>query len=688
MLNVKQDLAILNSEYLEKVKYEERKGAAVANEEFANELSRYEEYASSYDSKETPENKSKLRDGNEPKEELLTGSKEHETPTTAGKTGDINTRDNQAEVRPSTDEASSSTKAYSATIVEPDAKEVVKSTANNSDGDFLAQINAAQQQSTSVKSYTQPTTPEYSKLSQVAQAMEQLNASKNAKPEQQIGGNLKNEKESDDQLLFTNKAELISKGTKNDAVTSGDTQATKASDVDKALKDIESGYKDNYLGKSTPVLSSSVANNDIAKKDPTLINEASQTGENKPTEENANQESAEVRMDRQSSSNTKYNAIAIDSRFIKKEEVNEQPTVTQQKDKTPLIEKDLQLKTHIEQLNSNEKKSLQLALQQAINSNTLSPDAKENAQRALQFMNNERNGKAPQIEIQIGEDDVVDPDNPLNAVRYENQPKLSTVLESITSRVPQSESDGYRSGELKALQEEAVKEAVIKGQAAADDNVDTAEINALRKPVSNIQVEQLFKAIVQPVVPQSVNNTDFVDYNSPVQVLDSTQGQQVSNQNQTSLLSGRVVMDPEIQQAINVARNDAAKVLQEKVSMMLNLNNKEAEVRLDPPELGSMQIRIRSDAEQAQVNFVVQNQQAKEALEQSMPKLKEMLAEQGIELGESNIQQEDQGQRDEQSENNQQEGNSRLANNNDEAQNTAQLMNSKADEGSGIDYYA
>ncbi|MBE0367418.1 flagellar hook-length control protein FliK [Pseudoalteromonas aurantia] len=685
MLNVKQDLAILNSEYSEKVKYEERKDAAVANEEFANELSRYEEYASSYDSKEIPENKPKLRNGKEPKEELLTRSKEYEIPTTVGKTGDINTSDNKAEVNSSADEASSSTKANSDIIVEPDAKEVVKSTANNSDGDFLAQINAAQQQSTSVKSYTQPTTPEYSKLSQVAQAMEQMNASKNAKPEQQIGGNLKNEKESDDQLLFTNKAELISKGTKNDTVTSGDTQITKASDVDKALKDIESGYKDNKLDKSTPVLLSSQANNDIARKDPTLINKASQTEENKPTEEDLNQESAEVPMDRQSSRNTKYNAI--DSRFIKKEEVNEQPTVTQQKDKTPLLEKDLQLKTHIEQLNSNEKKSLQLALQQAINSNTLSPEAKENAQRALQFMNNERNIKAPQIEIQISEGDVVDSDNPLNAVRYENQPKLSSVLESITSRVPQSESGGYRSSELKVLQEDAVKEAVIKDQAAAD-NIDTAEINAPRKPVSNIQVEQLFKAIVQPVAPHSVNNTDFVDYNSPVQVLDSIQGQQVSNQNQTSLLSGRVVMDPEIQQAINVARNDAAKVLQEKVSMMLNLNNKEAEVRLDPPELGSMQIRIRSDAEQAQVNFVVQNQQAKEALEQSMPKLKEMLAEQGIELGESNIQQEDQGQRDEQSENNQQEGNSRLANNHDEAQNTAQLMNSKADEGSGIDYYA
>ncbi len=98
-------------------------------------------------------------------------------------------------------------------------------------------------------------------------------------------------------------------------------------------------------------------------------------------------------------------------------------------------------------------------------------------------------------------------------------------------------------------------------------------------------------------------------------------------------------LDPTLLQALNIVKSDAAKLLQERVSALLSINNKEAEIRLDPPEMGSMQIRIRSDAEQAQINFVVQNQQAKEALEQSMPKLREMLAQQGIELGESSIEQ-------------------------------------------------
>ena len=92
-------------------------------------------------------------------------------------------------------------------------------------------------------------------------------------------------------------------------------------------------------------------------------------------------------------------------------------------------------------------------------------------------------------------------------------------------------------------------------------------------------------------------------------------------------------------QVLNMFRSEAAKELHDRVSVMLSLNKHEGDIRLDPPELGSMQIRVRSDAEQAQINFVVQNQQAKEALEQSLPRLKEMLAEQGIQLGESNIEQ-------------------------------------------------
>ncbi|MDO6464549.1 flagellar hook-length control protein FliK [Pseudoalteromonas carrageenovora] len=164
-----------------------------------------------------------------------------------------------------------------------------------------------------------------------------------------------------------------------------------------------------------------------------------------------------------------------------------------------------------------------------------------------------------------------------------------------------------------------------------------------------------------------------------------------SQQLQSAAQVKQVSIDPGVMQAINIVKSDAAKLLQERVSSMLSINNKEAEIRLDPPEMGSMQIRIRSDAEQAQINFVVQNQQAKEALEQSMPRLREMLAQQGLELGESTISYgQSGGENPEQSDSGSQAG---LANNesvngeNDEQANSAS-QSSRQQNSSSIDYYA
>jgi flagellar hook-length control protein FliK len=124
---------------------------------------------------------------------------------------------------------------------------------------------------------------------------------------------------------------------------------------------------------------------------------------------------------------------------------------------------------------------------------------------------------------------------------------------------------------------------------------------------------------------------------------------------------------------------------------MLSISNKEAEIRLDPPEMGSMQIRIRSDAEQAQINFVVQNQQAKEALEQSMPRLREMLAEQGIDLGESTISYGQSGN--EQSDEGEGQSQGQTANKNtqqdkNDEQDGANPQSSRQQTSSSIDYYA
>ncbi|MCV2885417.1 flagellar hook-length control protein FliK [Aestuariibacter sp. AA17] len=93
---------------------------------------------------------------------------------------------------------------------------------------------------------------------------------------------------------------------------------------------------------------------------------------------------------------------------------------------------------------------------------------------------------------------------------------------------------------------------------------------------------------------------------------------------------------------VNILKPEGQQQLVEKVRFMVNQNNMQADIRLDPPELGSMKIRINMSGEAASVNFVVQSQAAREAIEHNTPRLKELLEEQGIELGQSSVEQESQ----------------------------------------------
>ncbi len=90
-------------------------------------------------------------------------------------------------------------------------------------------------------------------------------------------------------------------------------------------------------------------------------------------------------------------------------------------------------------------------------------------------------------------------------------------------------------------------------------------------------------------------------------------------------------------ETIALYRKDFTSALQDKVMVMVQQKIRQVDIRLDPPELGSMQVRLNLQNEQASVHFIVQHQQAKEVLDQNMPKLRDMLAEQGVNVGDTNV---------------------------------------------------
>lgn len=75
----------------------------------------------------------------------------------------------------------------------------------------------------------------------------------------------------------------------------------------------------------------------------------------------------------------------------------------------------------------------------------------------------------------------------------------------------------------------------------------------------------------------------------------------------------------------------------EKVLWLAAQNLSSAEIRLDPPELGPMQVRITIQNDQANVSFSSPHLVVREALDQSATRLREMFAEQGLNLADVNV---------------------------------------------------
>lgn len=83
--------------------------------------------------------------------------------------------------------------------------------------------------------------------------------------------------------------------------------------------------------------------------------------------------------------------------------------------------------------------------------------------------------------------------------------------------------------------------------------------------------------------------------------------------------------------------DQAAQALAERIQTMVAGDLHRAFIRLDPPELGGLELRVQVQNDQAQVQIVSPSSQVREALEQNSARLREALAEQGLNLAEVDV---------------------------------------------------
>lgn len=91
---------------------------------------------------------------------------------------------------------------------------------------------------------------------------------------------------------------------------------------------------------------------------------------------------------------------------------------------------------------------------------------------------------------------------------------------------------------------------------------------------------------------------------------------------------------------LNLGQNAWESNLGSRLQMLVGQNVQTAEIRLDPPELGALDIKIKVTNDVATVNITSPHSHVREALESAVPKLREMFAESGVALGDVNVRQE------------------------------------------------
>lgn len=197
--------------------------------------------------------------------------------------------------------------------------------------------------------------------------------------------------------------------------------------------------------------------------------------------------------------------------------------------------------------------------------------------------------------------------------------------------------------------------AQATAQPAVATNVDKAAMSAMPEALVAASMNPTVHATSSAELSKKVMNASLAagalkgasskqDKPEPQHGLAGQLQAAAGQQGVTAQQQARVDAAQQAQLPLQLTKELANDQVAEKVQMMMSKNLKNLDIRLDPPELGRMQIRMTMNNDLANVHFTVANPQARDLIEQTMPRLREMLAQQGMQLADSSVQQQSSGQ--------------------------------------------
>ncbi len=228
------------------------------------------------------------------------------------------------------------------------------------------------------------------------------------------------------------------------------------------------------------------------------------------------------------------------------------------------------------------------------------------------------------------------------------------VLKSLTQAAKEADSKTELSDEelagLSALMAMLPHQQTVT--AAAPQPVSTSAIDADvsltsdrgRQPVLDTDALRSAKAVVQDKNAGMASDTQLtpaVAATTPKQAAESTPSPTGPTATMGPIVSTPSTVQPTFAAAPVVSAQLGSNEWQQTVSQHITLFTRQgqqsAELRLHPEDLGQVQITLKLDDNQAQLQMVSGHSHVRAALEAALPVLRTQLAENGIELTQSNI---------------------------------------------------
>ncbi|PHZ59109.1 cell wall biogenesis protein [Photobacterium leiognathi] len=119
---------------------------------------------------------------------------------------------------------------------------------------------------------------------------------------------------------------------------------------------------------------------------------------------------------------------------------------------------------------------------------------------------------------------------------------------------------------------------------------------------------------------------------------------QIGSQQATAMKMEPQIAAAQVQTPLLLTKEQAGEQISERINMMMAKNLKQVDIRLDPPELGKIQIKLTLNQDQASVQFTVNNSQTRDMVEHAMPRLREMMHQQGLQLAQGSVSQDNSSQ--------------------------------------------